>query len=393
MATWQVFVNDQATNGVDPNVTLTLDGGMDFSSPPGDFSWSNITAVQFYGSITGSGWGDDSWGTVLLQLRHSGGTIASISWSTSGNQNTTITTGPTTDPSPSTGFTALGMRCSLSYNKVKGADGGSIRMDNASYVVITYTPSGTTYDETGREFTVTSTTTETDLATRDEQRNITLASTVTATNIQDMVEGVTASVASTVTLTDNPTWVETLATSIVSTITGTDFRVVEELGLEFTITSTVTRTDLLTLAEDVVAALATTVTRTDIQAMVEDLATSIAATITRTDVLSGGTTYDETGREFLVLVSITETNIQDMVEQGQVSILATITESDIGSFGEGVNISLVSIVSGFDDLIPAGGPPPGGELSVRGVEERLLYTEEDDDTKAPTRHRRRLRSS
>lgn len=143
MATWQRFVTDEGTNGVDPNATLTLDGALG-GSAPGDFNPANITSIDLFLSLTGSGWDDDSWGASAYECRYSGGQIAIGAISTSGNQNTTVTDGPDTDGTPATGNTPDTIRTTLTYDKTKGADGGSVQCDNASYIIITYTPAGIT---------------------------------------------------------------------------------------------------------------------------------------------------------------------------------------------------------------------------------------------------------
>ncbi len=245
----------------------------------------------------------------------------------------------------------------------------------------------TTYDETGRQLVVTSTLDgPTQAQTMDEAPSdlATIVSTIDGTVGLLLAEAVD------------------LAT-IVSTLDGSDGRFWTEALNLATIVSTLDETDTATYlnAEDL-ATIISTLDATDGFFWLEavDLAT-VVTTLDGTDFY----VYNESGRDFVItttldhnlawigsepvdlatiISTLDETDTAVFINaEDLATILSTLDESDAAIFAESpLDYLIVSILDGSDDIpLP---PAVGGPAVGRGLEERILISEDDPD--AP-RHR------
>lgn len=203
---------------------------------------------------------------------------------------------------------------------------------------------GTTYDETGKTFTITSSLAITEQVTRGELgKTVSISSTVSATDVATFVDNKTISMALTLALTDVATFLQDLGFTINATITGTDAPVMVEDGKQIALTATITGTDAAVRTEDALVTVTATLTETDVQTMEEPgLAVNIAATIAGTD-----------GFSFTEVLAL--------------SILATIAETDDlvpGGGGGGITPNSWELLGILKEMCEARGLTPGDMLAA-----------------------------
>lgn len=137
MATSQRFA---VATQVDPDTTTNIGASLS-GSWAGDLdSGATINSVTIYVELTGTGWGDDTWGFSTASAEYNGVDQATLAVSGSGFGNETATRGPTADNTPGADSYRIDqLDVNVSYNKVKGPDGGLVTLTANSYVTVDYT--------------------------------------------------------------------------------------------------------------------------------------------------------------------------------------------------------------------------------------------------------------
>jgi hypothetical protein len=212
-----------------------------------------------------------------------------------------------------------------------------------------------TYDETGRATTITSTTAMTDV---QDYVDLLLATTGNVTNtvtdVQSYVDLLATDIVSTIGLTDVQAYVDLLlSTDIASTIAMLDAQGWADLLLATNVISTMTSTDVQSYVDLLATTGNVTVNMTDVQDYVDLLlATAIASTITVTDVWSGdvGPTYDETGRAIVITSTQTILDILGFYELNLATdITSTVGLTDAQNYVETLLATTGSTTIGLTD--------------------------------------------
>lgn len=159
MATWTRYLVANPELAGATNTDLTGIADVEDGTEPGNFAGSTVNSVRFVISLTGSGFGDDTWdvGTARLHLGPSGGTaVAFVDPATdagNGNETATVDLTDSTPTSTAASYSTtlvlgtdigsgVASRTWAVYQQNAMPDGGTIDLDGgtSSYIVIDYTP-------------------------------------------------------------------------------------------------------------------------------------------------------------------------------------------------------------------------------------------------------------
>jgi hypothetical protein len=264
----------------------------------------------------------------------------------------------------------------------------NVESDSGVHALKEAAASGTNYDETGKQITITSTVAGTSQYGMTEALDVAATATIGGSDQLDAVEDLAVTASATVEATDQLDAVDSHQVAITSTVTGSDGLSYDETGKQISITSTVAGTSQYGMTEALELAASATISGSDQQDAVEDLAVTatatieatdqlnavdshqvaitstvtgsdvadfteslnleIVSTVTGSDVLGGAAHYDETGRQVNIAATVSGSDVQGHVEDLTFTAIATVAGSDAADFTETLGLAIASTVSGSD---------------------------------------------